>query len=1089
MIRLRYRYGFAWSIITVVFCTAVCCGNAAFAGNFQYLQDDVLVSGSKVNHFSDNGDKIVVVRGEFLMKVGERRISGNDAVIWVESVEGRKVGKHDITMYVEGKVHIDESDGTTVDDRMMLIHVHVQGELKLTGDISPESLKDLPLYKRAVETKATEKAMLENAASRGIVPREKPLVARKSADGDKPKIVHNKAPGNTVNKSTQKVGTESQPQELEKLGKKSTDDVVEFPEDTLLTALDEDELKSEKNPGTTQEDATAGGAKKTASVSKTTPGKVVKKQDEQKKRPALQPVYLHASGGLTAEKDPKDPHRRLIFIKGGVIVTQGAPESNEFLELQAQSAVLYTRDDVPKYEQDEEGRSPMTVPRLAGAGTNSEEITGIYLEGDVIISRGERKISGNSAYYDFVTEKATILDVVFRTVQKQRNIPVYIRADKAVMTSPRETKFQNAIVSTSDFATPTYHIAARQVTMTDLTPYGPEGQQLSEQRLRAKMSHVTYNLRGFPVFWSPYVATTIEQGSTALRTAQAGYFGSRGWGAETEWHLFRLLGLVKPKGFSAHLNANVYEKVVQMGIDLDYERREGNRQYSGYGWINGILDRSNSDKIGDEYNPAVPRQERGSVILRHKEFLPRDWQIQGELSLLSDRNYLQYFYPNEYYTGKPQENLIYAKKQRDNWAVTALVKARLNHFLTQTESYPEVAAYLVGEPFWQDRLTYFGEANFAVMRYLYGGPNVSYMVNQNQDVFAMWNSDTLARFDTRHEVDLPLHVDTPHGPLNLVPYVVGGVTYWSDTTDAYAGMSNDTGDEVRPYLQIGMRANMSFWKIYNQVENRLWDIHKIKHIITPELLVFGTLTGGVDPQDLYPLTDGIESIRENAGVGFSVLQRLQTKRGPVENRRTVDWMRLNLAMGFYNHQDNRHTGDGAMLMTAPDNSVQRDFINAEYFWSISDTTSLLADLNYDINDGAIDLANIGIAVNRDPRLSYYFGFRYMNDLGTRLLANGKSTTLQSGIVTAGFTYRINKKYTVNFYEQYDFLYNDGQNLGTRIGIIRSFPRWKVGLTMAFDQRYSGDDEFIVMLTLWPEGIPEVKIGTGAWNLLSESSDN
>ncbi len=200
-------------------------------------------------------------------------------------------------------------------------------------------------------------------------------------------------------------------------------------------------------------------------------------------------------------------------------------------------------------------------------------------------------------------------------------------------------------------------------------------------------------------------------------------------------------------------------------------------------------------------------------------------------------------------------------------------------------------------------------------------------------------------------------------------------------------------------------------------------------------------------------------------------------------------MRLNLAMGIYSHQAGNHAGDGSMLITAPNNSIQRDFVNAEFFWSISDSTSLLADMNYDVDDGAVDIANIGIAVNRDPKLSYYFGFRYMNGLGTRVMAGGDTVNLNSGIITAGVTYRINKKYSVSIYEQYDLLYHDGRNLGTRIGIIRNFPRWKVGLTMAFDQRYSGDDEFVVMLTLWPEGIPEVNIGTGAFNLLSESKDN
>ncbi|MCK5114360.1 MAG: hypothetical protein KAR11_06320 [Phycisphaerae bacterium] len=1071
--RLRYRYGFAWSIIAVIFSIAACCGNVAFAGNVKYLQDDVSINGAKVNTFSDNGDMVVVVRGKFVMTIGQRSIGGHDAVIWVKSAKGKQVDKHDITMYVEGNVHITEPDGATADDNMMLIHVHAEGKLKLnSGEQLKTSQKDSPLYKRAVATKVSETVMLRKGRG-GRVVDSKPIVARKSAVQGTPRSV----------KNTDDSDEELQSLDLENL---SSHGSVDVPGEAPLAAPGD--FTAKKSDAATDNKKTPT---KTADVTSdsSTAKKPAAKTDEPKKRPSMQPVSLHASGGLTSEKDPKDPHQRITFIKGGVILTQGAPESNGHMSLQAQSAVLYTRDDVPKYEEGYEGRSKMAVPRLTGAGTGDEEITGVYLEGDVIIRRGERKIMGDAAYYDFVVEKATILKPIFKTVQSQRNIPIYIRADKAVMTSPREMKFERAIISTSDFATPTYHVAARSVTLTDRTPYGPEGQQLAESSASLRMSHVTYNVRGFPVFWAPSVGTTVEQGSTALRTAQAGYFGPKGWGAETEWHLFRLLGLVKPEGFSAYLTANVYQKVVQMGVNLDYERREGNRQYSGYGMINGLIDRSSTDKLGDEYNPVVPRQERGSVILRHKEFLPRDWQIQAELSLLSDRNYLQFFYPDEYYTGKPQENLIYAKKQRDNWAITAMVKARLNYFLTQTESYPEFAAYLVGEPLWQDRLTYFGEANFGVMRYLYSNPNVPYTTNKNQDVFAMWDSKTMARFDTRHEVDLPLHVETPYGPLNVVPYVVGGVTYWSDSTDATLGMPNSKGGKVRPYLQFGARANMSFWRIYNQVENRLWDIHQLKHIITPELVVFGTMTGGVEPEDLYPMSEEVEGIRQNAGIGLTMRQRLQTKRGPVGNRRTVDWMRLNLGVGFFNHQAKNHSGDGALLMSTTDHSIQRDFINGEYFWSISDSTSLLADFNYDIQDGKIDLANIGMAVNRTPRLSYYFGFRYMSDLGTRLMANGDSINLNSGIVTAGVEYRINKKYSVSLYEQYDFLYHDGRNLGTRIGIIRSFPRWKVGLTMAYDQRYSGDDEFTVMLSLWPEGIPEVKLGTGSYNLLSESSDN
>ena len=73
--------------------------------------------------------------------------------------------------------------------------------------------------------------------------------------------------------------------------------------------------------------------------------------------------------------------------------------------------------------------------------------------------------------------------------------------------------------------------------------------------------------------------------------------------------------------------------------------------------------------------------------------------------------------------------------------------------------------------------------------------------------------------------------------------------------------------------------------------------------------------------------------------------------------------------------------------------------------------------------------------------------------------------------------------------QYDFTYDGGVNLGTRITIVRKLPRWYLGLTFTYDRRYASDDEFGVVLALWPEGVPEVRIGGRRTQLLDQSSEN
>ncbi|MBN1554705.1 MAG: hypothetical protein JXA11_08165, partial [Phycisphaerae bacterium] len=800
-----------------------------------------------------------------------------------------------------------------------------------------------------------------------------------------------------------------------------------------------------------------------------------------------QPVHFEAPGGVTIEKDPKDPRQRLAIVKGKVYISQGANDSDDFLELRADSAVIFSRDDV-KRDEDPYEKVPYAPP-IIGLSGGGETVTGAYLEGDVIISRGARKMTGRSAFYDFVNERAVILEPVFRTIQEQRNIPIYIRAARARVLSPREMKFYDAVVSTSDFKTPTYDLGAREVLLRDETPYDSEGEQIGPRRYSTRYKRGRFDIRGFPVAYLFDGTSTFEEGHTALRKVVMGRMGRLGYGAETEWHLFRLLGLVKPEGVNARLQASGYQKGALLGVTGDYEREEGDRNYSGYFRATGVYDVPAEDDFGDERRDIDAQHYRGRLLARHKEFLPHDWQIQAELSLLSDVNFLEQFFPDEFWTGKEQENLIYAKKQRDNWAISALLKTKLNRFLTQTESYPEAAGYLVGESLFDDLFTYYGEARLGGLRY-----------SDNAENRHRVRSDILARFDTRHELDLPLEVTTPAGPLNIVPYAMGRFTTWSEVPDERDAVLtygtpkefnylnrqvirgrrtwDDYDDHYRLLGEGGVRMNMTFWKMYDAVESRLWNVHRLKHIVTPELVAFGRASSDVEPYELYPLSPIETDIaRMDAGIYAALRQRLQTKRGPEGNQKTVDWMRLDIAGAYFHDPDQKLLHElPRFFMTNTEYGNPRSFLSMDYAWNISDSVALLSDMIYDMDNGRCSTVNVGVAVRRDPRLSYYTSLRYIGEL-------------DSSVGTIGVKYKINKKYTIEAFEQYDFSYDHGVNLGSRVSIIRKFPRWHVGVTFQYDRRYVGDDEFGFMLALWPQGVPEARIGGIRTNLLNTSEDN
>ena len=480
-----------------------------------------------------------------------------------------------------------------------------------------------------------------------------------------------------------------------------------------------------------------------------------------------------------------------------------------------------------------------------------------------------------------------------------------------------------------------------------------------------------------------------------------------------------------------------------MGINLEYRRDN----FSGYTDIFGLNDRRGEDFFGEEREPESPT-ERGRVLFRHKHMLPKDWQAQLELSYQCDRNFLEQFFTNDFNAGKEQDTLIYLKKQRDNWAFTSLLQIRINDFDTQTESLPEFAFHTVGKPLLNDLLTLYAEARAGIKRY------------RPDDESALIGSHTFLRVDIRQEIDWPVHL----GPLNVTPYVMNRATYWDEAPI--------DGEKNRSYNQAGVRANMHFWRIFD-VENRMWDINHLRHVVTPEAHAFIGETD-VRPGDLYPMDPDIEQqLQRKRGVNFALNQRLQTKRGLPGKEWITDWMRLNISAGFYESAETTMPSGGRFFSYRPEYSLARDHVNAEYFWHISDSTTLLVDTNYDWDLGKFRRINGAIAVQRNPRLRYFLGARWLRDQG-------------SGIGTAGINYKINRKYSISAFQQYDFEYRDGRNLATSISIIRRLSRWYTGLTFTYDE---ATDDVGLAIAFWPEGIPETRIGLRANSLLGRSDRN
>ena len=87
----------------------------------------------------------------------------------------------------------------------------------------------------------------------------------------------------------------------------------------------------------------------------------------------------------------------------------------------------------------------------------------IYLEGNIVILQGNRRIRASRAFYDARSERALILDAELKAYIPELQSDIRIRAERIRQLSPDHLHAQNAWTSTSQYGKPGYRIQASDV--------------------------------------------------------------------------------------------------------------------------------------------------------------------------------------------------------------------------------------------------------------------------------------------------------------------------------------------------------------------------------------------------------------------------------------------------------------------------------------------------------------------------------------------------------------------------------------------------------------------------------------------------
>jgi len=739
------------------------------------------------------------------------------------------------------------------------------------------------------------------------------------------------------------------------------------------------------------------------------------------------------------------PPEQIFVITGGVNVVIDGVAGIGTADLMADRVVIWTT------ASDVEGFNAETLQ-------NQDAPYQLYLEGNIIVRQGTYVSHAERAFYDVKEERALLLDAEIEATIPEFEGSLRVKAERIRQLSRNSYHAQNSWMTTSQLGEPTYRLQATDVFLdyryttpwlgTTAGEYDPEtGAPIAEEIPWVESLNNTFIFGQIPLFYSSRISGPAADPNIPLRNITVASDSIFGVQLKTEWNMFKLLGWDKPSGVDWSSEFDILSDRGP-GIGTSGEYKGGDLfgvpgKYRGEGLLYYIYD-TGKDNLGRDRRSLSPEtNNRWRAQLRHHQQLPGNFELFGELGLLSDRNFLEQYYEKEFDERKDVETLLYLKHHWGNWGSSILARPELNGFETNTQWAPKADFYVLGEPILGGWLTWSTHSSVGNAR-LHPADAPTDPADTFSPLPYVSNSrGTVAM--TRHELAAPFSL----GALHIVPYAMGEAAHWEEDF-----AQNDID---RLYGNAGIRASLMFWKVFPELNSRIFNLNGLAHKMVfdadysysdssrslteiPQYNEFDDnaqerfrnrfLTdtfGGVLPPIVAPR---FYAVRQGAGrtvtapyhelvddqqvLRLGWRHRLQTKVGPQENMRIKDWMTLDLEASYFPKPVEDNFSEDVGLFAA------------HYAWNVGDRTSFLADTMYDFFDDGQELWSLAVLNQRSARGSLYFGLRQIRG----------GAAVNSRILTASYSYRMSPKWISTFGTAFDIAEdrNRGQSLTlTRIG--------------------------------------------------------
>lgn len=686
---------------------------------------------------------------------------------------------------------------------------------------------------------------------------------------------------------------------------------------------------------------------------------------------------------------------------------------------------------------------------LTGAADVSSAEGELYLEGDIVFRQGDRIIYAEAMYYNVTREVGVVLDAEVITSIPTYQGTVRVKAEQMRQIARGQYIASNAAVTSSRIGVPRYWLQSNQLQLTE-RPIARQDQatgmiyQDSEPYVSSGGNFVY--LGGVPVLYWPRFTTPLRKPTfylTGVDVKNDDIFGTQ---VLLEWDLFQLLGLANPPAGvdSVLLTDYLSERGPAIGTRTTYELP---RLFGFAGPVQGtydsyLLDDDGLDVLGNGRRGLTPEENiRGRTTLRHRHYLPNDWEFMAEIGYLSDRNFLEQFFEQEWDRDADRTTGLRLRKYAGSQLYDLNLNVQVNDFYQETERLPTLEHHALGGSLLGDRLTWS-------MHNEVGYQRLNPAEKPDDPLIAATTATLPGELDregivalTRQEVSLPIQA----GPVKVVPFATGEAAHYGEDVLGQ--------DRTRLWGGGGIRANLPLSRIDPTIQSSLLNIRGLAHKIDlsaeyfyadsdtsyeelpyydplddnaqeefRRFFTFGTF-GGVLPDRFDPRSFGFRQgiqrlvtspsdtiVDDLQQVRLGMKHRFQTKRGLPGRERIVDLFRFDVETILFPEADRDNFGE----------TVGPTIFDAQY--NLGDRVTLLSDGYIDFFDEGLRSISAGVRTSRPGVGDLYVGLLSLEG------------PISSTVLRTSLDHRLNEKWIISAGNTYDF--GEAGNVGQTFGLTR-----------------------------------------------------